>query len=96
MNVERNEADHQFEVEVEGHTGLLSYRQHGQTLALTHTEVPGALQGKGIGQVLAKGALDYAREHHLVVQPYCSFVAGYLKKHPEYKDLIEPGFPTGD
>jgi predicted GNAT family acetyltransferase len=33
--------------------------------------------------------LDYARTQGLQVVPLCSFIAGYIRKHPEYQDLVE-------
>ena len=55
----------------------------------SHTGVPFALEGRGIASRLARAALEYARAHELKVVPLCSFVAGYIQKHPEYKDLLE-------
>jgi uncharacterized protein len=76
-----------FELEQEGHTAALDYTLAGDVLALLETEVPEALRGSGIASLLAKTALEYAREHHLKVDVTCPFVAGYLKTHPEYEDL---------
>jgi len=50
--------------------------------------VPKALEGRGIGSALARGLLDLARAQKLKVKPLCPFVAGYIKKHPEYADLL--------
>jgi predicted GNAT family acetyltransferase len=88
--VVNNEAENRFEITVENHTGRLEYQRKGSQIALTHTEVPDALAGQGIGGKLAQGALEYARENKLSVVPFCSFVAGYIKRHPEYADLVEP------
>jgi len=52
-------------------------------------EVPLALEGKGIGNELAKAALDYARSEGLRVVPRCRFIAAYIKRHPQYQDLVE-------
>jgi hypothetical protein len=57
-------------------------------LALLETEVPESLRGTGIAGMLAKTALDYARENHLKVDVICPFVSGYLETHPEYSDLV--------
>jgi predicted GNAT family acetyltransferase len=37
---------------------------------------------------LVKEALDEARRRHLQVVARCEFVAGYLRRHPEYQDLL--------
>ena len=77
-----------FEIEQDGHTAFLEYNLAGNILQLIHTEVPPALEGKGIASELAKSALDWAREHGAKVDVLCSFVTEYLEKHPEYADLV--------
>lgn len=77
-----------FELEHDGHVATLLYTLTGHVLGLVETEVPDALRGTGTGSALVKSALDYARERHLKVDVTCPFVAGYLKTHPEYSDLV--------
>jgi predicted GNAT family acetyltransferase len=36
--------------------------------------------------------LDDARRRHLVVHPRCPFIRAYIVRHPEYSDLVAPGF----
>jgi hypothetical protein len=87
-----NEAHSQFELSIGGSTAILAYNRRHGALALIHTEVPLELRGKHIADALAEAALDYAREERLAVKPYCPFVAGYLKRHPEYADLVDRDF----
>jgi uncharacterized protein len=87
-----DEARGRFELDVDGHVAAIAFRRDGARLAAVHTEVPAALRGKGIGEMLARAVLDYARREALVVQPYCPFVAAFIKRHAEYADLVEPGF----
>ena len=54
----------------------------------THTEVPDALEGRGIGKRLVKAALDDARAQGLKVVPVCPFVKHYIENHPETQDLL--------
>lgn len=77
-----------FELEHEGQVGHLEYNLAGNVLQLIHTEVPEALRGKGLASELAKSALEWAREHQVKVDVVCPSVAAYLKKHPEYADLV--------
>jgi uncharacterized protein len=77
-----------FELEHDGHIASLTYTLTGHVLGLVETEVPEALHGSGTGAALVKSALDCAREHHLKVDVTCPFVAGYLKTHREYEDLV--------
>lgn len=71
-----------------GQTALLEYRQRGNKLALTHTEVPDELEGQGIGSQLARAALEHARAGNLKVEPWCGFVSAYMRRHPEYNELL--------
>jgi predicted GNAT family acetyltransferase len=86
-NVVRNEAQNRFEIREGDQIAQLAYDVSGGEIALVHTEVPPPLEGEGYGSALAKAALDYARAQHLHVVPSCPFVAGYIRRHPEYADL---------
>ena len=88
--VQQEKAFHRFAVHLDGATALLAYKEEGGTIYLVHTEVPAAMEGKGIGGQLAKAALNYARENHLKVVARCPFVTSYLQRHPEYNDLVKP------
>jgi predicted GNAT family acetyltransferase/glutaredoxin len=70
--------------------GLLAYHRRKNRIALTHTEVNAACKGRGFGSRLAAAALDDAREQGLAVVPLCPFIAGYIERHPEYRDLVAP------
>lgn len=76
-----------FEMQVDGQTAFIDYTRDGQTVTLTHTEVPEALQGQGLGTKLVRGTLELLRARGERVVPQCEFVAAYLKRHPEDADL---------
>lgn len=88
LDITHNQAANRFETTIDGQTGYISYQDRNDKLVYDHTIVPQQLGGQGIGSVLVKHALDYAREHDKKVVPQCSFVASYISKHPEYQDLI--------
>jgi uncharacterized protein len=78
-----------FELEEEGETAYLEFElDHAGWITLWHTEVPQALRGRGLASVLAKTALEYARDHDLKVDVICPSVANYLSKNPEFQDLV--------
>lgn len=79
-----------FELSSNGHTAVLEYKLRQGSILFIHTEVPADLEGRGIGAQLAKAGLAFARENKLSVIPLCPFVAGYIKRHPEYLDLVPP------
>lgn len=90
IEVRHNEADHQFESEVEGGLARVTYHRAGNRITLIHTEVPEEAEGKGIAGSLVKYALSYARDQKLRVVAQCAYVAGYVKRHQdEYADLLE-------
>jgi len=88
IKVQHNPQVKRFETTVEGVSAFLTYTQEEKVLTLLHTEVPPALEGRGIGSQLAGSALDYARQQNLKVVAKCSFVAKYIERHQEYADLL--------
>ena len=64
------------------------YERTGNQITFTHTIVAEAAEGQGVGGKLVKFALDQARTEDLVVIPQCPFVHSYLRRHPEYEDLV--------
>lgn len=85
----RNNADaNRFEAKVGSEVAVIQYQMRGDTIDLQHTIVPPQLEGAGIGSALAAYALEYARINSLCVIPTCSFIAAYIKSHPEYADLV--------
>ena len=91
--VQDNHARSRFELDAgDGAVAFLDYERRGDVVVLIHTEVPAALSGRGIGQRLVRGVLDAVRAEGRRIVPRCSFVAGYVARHPEYQDLVaQPG-----
>ena len=86
--VTHNEQARRFEAAVDGLHSLLTYRRFPDPIVLQHTEVPTALEGKGLAAKLTRTALDFARANHLRVVPLCPYVSSFLRRHGEYQDLI--------
>jgi uncharacterized protein len=86
-NVRDNEERQRFELEADGHIAFSIYKRADKVLTIMHTEVPKALEGRGIGSSLIKGALEIARRQGLKVNAVCPFAKAYLDRHPEYADL---------
>jgi uncharacterized protein len=87
-HVELDAAEHRFILRDPRGTGELRYNIIGSQIILEHTEVAPALRGGGGAGLLARTALEYARDHQLAVIPVCPFVLGYLARHPEYRPLV--------
>ncbi len=72
-----------FEVREDEGTAVLTYERGDGSVALVHTVVPVELEGRGIGGQLASEAVGWARSEGLQVEPVCSFVRGWLERHPD-------------
>ncbi|BFU43465.1 NAD(+)/NADH kinase [Krasilnikovia sp. MM14-A1004] len=71
--------------------GVLTYRRGDGRVELMHTEVDQAYEGRGLAGRLAAAALTDARTRATTVIPTCPFVAGYLQRHPEFRDVLDAG-----
>lgn len=89
--VHDNPTRHRFELEIDSAVALAAYTRQGSVITFTHTEVPTALSGHGVGSRLAKGALDLVRAAGLKVVAKCPFIASWIARHPEYNDLLAGG-----
>ena len=79
----------QYEISVDGVVaGFIAYRTRPERIVFTHTEVADEFEGRGLAGRLARGALDDVRARGLRVTPMCPFVAAYIRRHPEYADLV--------
>ncbi len=78
-----------FAIHAEGGTAVLDYQLFEDKVVYTHTGVPPALEGKGIGSRLVKAGLNWAHGEGLRVVPVCTFVASYIQRHPEYAALTK-------
>jgi predicted GNAT family acetyltransferase len=88
MSVTDNPAEHRFELKAGDHVAVAYYTLAPGVITFTHTEVPTALSGKGIGSKLARGALEQVRARGLKVVPKCPFIAAFIAKNAEFADLV--------
>lgn len=68
----------------------VSYRLTGKTAVFDHTYVPDELRGQGIAAIIVKTALQEARKQGWEVVPACSYIGTYIRRHPEFSDLLAP------
>ena len=68
--------------------GLAAYERRGDQVVFTHTEVESDAGYSGLGSTLVRAALDDVRGKGGSVVPMCSFVRGWIERHPEYRDLV--------
>ena len=86
--VVHNPAKQRFEINMDGQLSVLEYTFKNHRLFLTHTEVPPALESRGLRMELAHAALEYARQNELTVIAICPFVQEYVSGHPEYQSFV--------
>jgi predicted GNAT family acetyltransferase len=84
-NVIHNKSQKRFEIQIDSHLAVLNYAMQGTTITFTHTGVHPALEGRGIGSLLVKTGLQYAKDNNLKIQTLCWFVDKYIQRHPEYQ-----------
>ena len=79
-----------FVIEVDGqHAGLAAYRLRDDRTVFVHTEISDEYSGQGLGSILAREALDSVRAEGRTIVPLCPFIAGWIERHPEYKDSVD-------
>jgi predicted GNAT family acetyltransferase len=88
MSITLNEELNRFERAIGDDVAVLEFRRSDGVIDLMHTKVPRAHEGNGIGSSLVQHAVEYARAQNLRVVPSCPFVGAWLKRNPEYADVV--------
>ncbi len=86
-----NVAQKQYEFHIGDYLPKIEYIKTNEKIFLTHTEVPVALEGKGVGSQLVRKVLEDIEKQGLTLIPLCPFVAAYIKRHPEWRKLVLKG-----
>jgi hypothetical protein len=68
--------------------GHATYTPAEGAVIIGHTEVDRRHEGRGVGAAIIEAALDDLRARGLKVLPLCSFAAAFVRRHPEYADLV--------
>ena len=85
---------HRFVVEQDGALAELVYGSEPGRLLLIHTEVPDALEGRGIGGRLVRAAVARAAADQLTVVPWCPFARRWLEGHPDVAAAVTIDWET--
>lgn len=89
QEISHNQEKQRFELAVDGNLAVLTYMLHGELITFTHTLVPPAIAGRGIGSKLVETGMNYARDKGLRVRSTCWFVSKYIRHNPQYQDLLQ-------
>jgi predicted GNAT family acetyltransferase len=88
----KNEEKRRFEIEVDGSFAFIDYKETDSQIALVHTETEPALAGKGAASAVVEKTLIYIEQSKKTVLPYCSYVFTFIKKHPQWKRIVNERF----
>lgn len=86
--VTHNAAAARFEARVDGWLCRCDYVLADGVMVLLHTEVPPAVEGRGVAARLVQAAFEHAAAQGLKLRPRCSYVLAYVKRHPQTKPLL--------
>ncbi|MBP2473094.1 putative GNAT family acetyltransferase [Crossiella equi] len=90
IEVRDSAAEHRYEITVAGVlAGFAEYEQRDGRTLFTHTEVFPEFGGRGLAGVLAEQALGAEHGHGRTVVPLCPFIAGWLRKHPDFPVAVQ-------
>ena len=85
-------SDTQFQITFEEHKAFIVYREHPGVITLIHTETEPELEGKGAATAVIEKTLEYIEENNDTLIPLCPLVFAYIKRHPEWKRIVDPSF----
>jgi len=88
VEVRHDAAKNRFEATVDGQLCVADYQRRGDVLWMTHTGVPPAVGGRGLAAELVRTALAWAADQGLKVEPACSYVEVYMRRHPQTLALL--------
>ncbi|WP_322969604.1 GNAT family N-acetyltransferase [Faecalibacter sp. LW9] len=96
LDVIKNDTTNRFELTVDGIIAFIDFKQKDQLIKLIHTEVPEALGGRGVAAALVEKTLVFLETNNFSLYPYCPYVYAYIKRHPDWKRVVDPTFPKYD
>ncbi len=89
MKLTRDDAGGRYELDLgDGEVAIALFRRQGEALAITHTEVPPHLEGRGHGSALMRAVTDDIRARGEKMRPLCSFARAFARRHADVADLI--------
>ncbi|MET0605227.1 MAG: GNAT family N-acetyltransferase [Beijerinckiaceae bacterium] len=86
--VRNNPEKRRFEMDLPEGTAFANYIERDGVFIVTHTETPRAIRGRGFGAIFVRGMLDLISAEKRTITPMCSFVADYMRRHPDTQELI--------
>lgn len=77
-----------YEMDEQGLTAYADYRRQGDRLYVDYVFAPPQLRGTGASGRLMQALAADARQKGLSITPICGYAAAWLKRSPEFRDLV--------
>ena len=89
IEIVKNADASRYELRLDGsRVGLADYYERGAVVVIPHTETLPAYGGRGLATRLVRFVLDDIAATGKKVDPVCPFVAVFIRRNPEYADLV--------
>lgn len=95
-NIPLQNTGERFEIEFNGSSAFIDYRQMGSQIALNHTESDLLIAGTGAAEAVVEKTLQYIEEHKRKALPFCPYIQSYIRKNPEWKRVVDERFHRYD
>ena len=88
----KNDQKKRFEIEVDGHFAFINFGERENQIALVHTEAEPELAGTGAASAVVEKTLNWIEQNDKTLLPFCPYVFAFIKKHPEWKRIVDKHF----
>ncbi len=78
----------EFQLKIDDAKAFVRYELRDDTYHLMHAEVPAALQGRGLGKVLAEKTFQAIRDEGRRGVAHCSYLHKVLRNDSRWADVI--------
>ncbi|UYW00296.1 N-acetyltransferase [Flavobacterium agricola] len=92
LDIVKNLITNRFELEVNGFTAFIDFKESGSVIKLIHTETAPELAGLGVAKALILKTLKYIEQNNFTLMPICPLVFAYIKKNSEWKRIVDANF----
>lgn len=88
MNVIHQKEKNRFVLQINNQLAKVDYVIKDKKMYLTHSEVPIALRGKGIGKELVLQTFTLLTKEGYQAVAVCSYIKAIAQRSPEWKNII--------
>jgi predicted GNAT family acetyltransferase len=89
VQIRRNHDRRRFELHDDGElVGVIDYRPTDESVVLVDTEVAARHERLGAADFFVRKVFDQLRADGQAVVVDCPFLGAWLRRHPEYQDLV--------